>query len=202
MHVGRRIAGEAIGIYGKAEPFTAERLSFASKLISIPSNRENSKLEEARRIKKLYETGRTDELPYTDMELTTVVAEAVRICELENGPESFEFVLSALKIGELTLAGMPGECFTEIGRRIEKDYKGKHILVCCRDAFCGQLGCAAASTRLGRGGQKNFDLGIREDDRSDISTVHNDRLLVCKPSLRFEKEASDLRNCGNARSVH
>ena len=170
LHVGRRIAGEAIGIYGKAEPFTADKLSFASKLISIPSNRENSKLEEARRIKKLYETGRTDELPYTDMELTTVVAEAVRICELENGPESFEFVLSALRIGELTLAGMPGECFTEIGRRIEKDYKRKHILVCCLtnggDSYFptskayDEGGYEARTSRLKKGGDDIIVNGI------------------------------------------
>ena len=131
LHIGRKVAGEAIGIFGKAEPFNGDKLSFASKAISIPSNQENSKLEEARKIKELYESGRAAELPYTDMELTTVVAEAVRICELENGPDSFEFVLSALKIGELTLAGMPGECFTEIGQRIEAGYSGKHLLVCC-----------------------------------------------------------------------
>ena len=131
LHIGRKIAGEAIGLYGKAEPFAADKLAFGSREISIPSNQENAKIQEAKRIKELYDTGRSKELPYTDMELTTVVAEAVRICELENGPDRFAFVLSALKIGDLTLAGMPGECFTEIGRRIEQNHKGKHILVCC-----------------------------------------------------------------------
>ena len=55
----------------------------------------------------------------------------VVICELENGPDSFDFTLSALKIGELVFAGLPGECFAEIGRRIENGYDGKHVVVCC-----------------------------------------------------------------------
>ena len=162
LHIGRRIAGEAIGIYGKAEPFAADSLCFASKAISIPANQENSKLDEARRIKALYEEGRTGELPYTDMELTTVVAEAVRICELENGPDSFEFVLSALKIGDLMLAGMPGECFTEIGQRIESGYNGKHVLICCltnggdsyfpTSAAYDEGGYEARTSRLKKGG--------------------------------------------------
>lgn len=131
LHVGRKIAGEVVGIFGKAEPFSADSLAFGSMPVSIPSNQENAKIKEAKRINELYKSGRTDELPYTDMELTTVIAEAVRICELENGPDSFEFVLSTLKIGDFTLAGIPGECFTEIGRRIEANHLGKHILVCC-----------------------------------------------------------------------
>jgi hypothetical protein len=131
IHIGRKIAGIAIGIYGKAEPFVSDKLSFDHKRISIPSNQDNSKLETAKKIKELYDLGRASELPYKDMELTTVVAEAVRICELENGPESFDFVLSALKIGELVFAGLPGECFTEIGKRIEKCSPEKHTLVCC-----------------------------------------------------------------------
>ncbi len=131
LHLGRKIAGEVIGVYGKAEPFDAEKLAFDFKKISIPSNSDNSKLTESKRIKALYDAGRANELPYKDMELTTVVAEAVRICELENGPESFDFVLTALSLGDFVLAGLPGECFAEIGRRIEAGYNGKHIMVCC-----------------------------------------------------------------------
>ena len=131
LHIGRKIAGVAVGIYGKAEPFAADTLATDFEKIFIPSNQDNSKIEQAKQIKALYDAGRAHELPYKGMELTTVVAEAVRICELENGPDGFEFVLSALKIGELVLAGLPGECFVEIGRRIESGYNGKHIVVCC-----------------------------------------------------------------------
>ena len=120
-----------LGLYGKAEPIGDDGIFFGSREIFIPSNKENDKLPEAMRIKALYEAGRAGELPYEDMELTTVVAEAMRICELENGPEGFYFTLSALKIGDFTLAGLPGECFSEIGRRIEEGYYSDNLKVCC-----------------------------------------------------------------------
>ena len=176
LHVGRKVAGEAIGIFGKAEPFNADRLVFSSKTISIPSFRENSKLQEATKIKELYDTGRASELPYTDMELTTVIAEAVRICELENGPESFEFTLSALKLGDLILAGLPGECFAEIGRRIEADYDGGHIVVCCLtnggDSYFptsrayDEGGYEARTSRLQKGGDDIIVQGMSELTKS------------------------------------
>ena len=171
-HMGRKVAGAVIGIYGTAEPFEADKLSFAFKSISIPSNKENDKLEQSRKIKELYEKGRASELPYSDMELTTVVAEAVRICELENGPESFDFSLSALKIGDFVLAGMPGECFTEIGRRIESSYSGKHIMVCCltnggdsyfpTSSAYDEGGYEARTSRLKKGGDDIIVGGMTE----------------------------------------
>jgi hypothetical protein len=130
-HIGRKIGGIAIGLYGKAEPVRADAVSFASKRIYIPSNRDNSKLDMAKKIKSLFDSGRTHELPYKDMELTTVVAEALRICQLENGPDGFEFTLTAFKLGGITLCGMPGECFAEIGRRIAAARGGEKVIVCC-----------------------------------------------------------------------
>ena len=47
----------------------------------------------AHKYKELHESGHDEEIPYTAMELTTVVAEALRICRLENGPETFYFIL-------------------------------------------------------------------------------------------------------------
>ena len=172
LHIGRKIAGEVIGVYGKAEPFAVEELAFDSKKISIPSNQDNSKLLESRRIKNLYETGRAHELPYKDMELTTVVAEAVRICELENGPDSFDFTLTALKLGGFILAGLPGECFAEIGRRIENGYDGKHIMVCCltnggdsyfpTSSAYDEGGYEARTSRLKKGGDDIIVKGMFE----------------------------------------
>ena len=88
-------------------------------------------MEEAQKICKLYDEGRTAELPYKEMELTTAVAEARRIVGLQNGPESFPFVLSAVKIGELVFAGIGGEPFTEIGNRIRENSPFDTMILCC-----------------------------------------------------------------------
>lgn len=40
-------------------------------------------------------------------------------------------MLSALKLGDFVLAGLPGECFVEIGRTIERENGGESVFVCC-----------------------------------------------------------------------
>ena len=55
--------------------------------------------------------------------LTTMVAQAQRILKYENGPETFPMLLSAIAIGDVAVFGMPGECFTGVGRGL-KEAKG------------------------------------------------------------------------------
>ena len=128
-HIGRKIAGAVIGMFDVAEPISSDVIGYNTLGIDIPSNRDNARLDEAKRIVELYRAGRAHELPYENMELTTVVAEANRIAILEDGPESFPFTLSALRLGEFILAGLPGECFVEIGKRIEQSYPDRHVMV-------------------------------------------------------------------------
>ena len=130
-HMGRIIAGAVLSICSITEPVKTDKITFASGRVDLPSHQENDKLEEARRIYSYYESGRTDELPYKEMELTTVVAEAKRIIRLENGPESFPYYLSAVKVGELVFAGIGGEPFTEIGNRIYAGSPFKATVLCC-----------------------------------------------------------------------
>ena len=130
-HMGRVIAGAVLSVCSITEKVNTDTISFASKRVELPSNQENDRLEEARRIHSYYESGRAGELPYKEMELTTVVAEAERILRLENGPESFPFFLSAIKIGELVFAGIGGEAFTEIGNRIYKESPFEATVLCC-----------------------------------------------------------------------
>ena len=129
-HMGRRVAAAVIAGLDKTEPIASDRISYAEKRISVPSNRENHRLREAKHICLLHNTGRDSELPYEKMELTTVVAEAKRICMLENGPDSFEYLIGVLRIGDFVIATLPGECFVEIGRQIRQRYGKDSIFVC------------------------------------------------------------------------
>ena len=117
-HMGRIIAGAVLSICSITEDICADKISYAMSRVDLPSHQENDKLDEARRIWTLHKEGRDDELPFKEMALTTAVAEAKRILDHENGPESYPFYLSAIKIGDLCLAGIGGEPFTEIGNRI------------------------------------------------------------------------------------
>ena len=130
-HMGRVIAGAVLQICGKATEIEADDIKYSVKTVVCPSNQENDKLDEARKIVEIHESGRDDELPYKAMELTTVVAEATRIVELENGPDSYSFTLSAIKIGDMVFAGIPGEPFTEIANRIYTESPFDTTILCC-----------------------------------------------------------------------
>lgn len=161
-HMGRVVAAAVLAGYGKARFIKSDKISFAEKKIEIPANAENDKLEESKRIKALHIAGRAHELPFEKMELTTAVAEAYRIVELSEGPESFFFTLSALSIGEAAFLGMPGECFTEIGKRIEAASSFDTTFVCCltnggdtyfpTSSAYDEGGYEARSSRLKKGG--------------------------------------------------
>lgn len=130
-YMGRCVAAAVLSGLDKTEPISCDKIAYGEKGLYFPSNRENHKIEEARRICMLHDSGRDAELPYEKMELTTVVAEAERICALENGPDGFEYFVGVLKLGDFVIATLPGECFVEIGRAIRRGYGKESIFVCC-----------------------------------------------------------------------
>ena len=130
-HMGRIIAGAVLAICSITEEVKTDKISYASREVTLPSHQENDRLEEVKYIYDMYTAGRANELPYKEMELTTVVAEATRIIKLQNGPESYPFFLSAVKIGDLVFAGIGGEPFTEIRNRICDGSPYKNTVLCC-----------------------------------------------------------------------
>jgi hypothetical protein len=125
------LSDAVLSVYDKANPIKADSINYAQKTIKLPSNQENDRLEQSQYICDMYNSGRANELPYKEMELTTAVAEARRIVRLKNGPDSFPYVLSVLKLGELAFAGVGGEPFTEIGVRVANQSPFKKTIVCC-----------------------------------------------------------------------
>ena len=130
-HMGRVIAGAILSVCSIATKLHIDSIRCSIAQICLPSHQENHRLPEAKRIYALYEAGRAAELPYKEMALTTVIAEASRIIKLENGPDAFTFNLSAIALGDLVFAGIGGEPFTEIGRRICAASPFKTTLLCC-----------------------------------------------------------------------
>ena len=88
-------------------------------------------LPEAHRIDDLHNAGRDDELGYSGMMLTTVVAEAWRMVSLEHGPEYYEMDLSAIAIGDIAFVGIPGEPFAGIGFGIGEAEGWDLVLTTC-----------------------------------------------------------------------
>lgn len=130
--VGRALCGTILQVYDKVEYVDVDDVAMLVTTAKIPANvPSKEELPLAHKYKDLHEAGRDCDIPYKAMELTTVVAEAMRMCRLENGPEYFEMNLSGLKIGPVAFLGIPGEPFTDIGVQIKKAEGWKLICPTC-----------------------------------------------------------------------
>lgn len=131
-HLGRVVAGAVMQVYSKVEYIDVSQIKYVQKLIDIPSNKPNpEEMPLAHKYNDLHLAGRDNEIPYEAMMLTTVVADAARKVRLENAPDYFPLLFSAIKIGNIAFMGIPGEPFTPVGTGI-KDTKGyKLIIPCC-----------------------------------------------------------------------
>jgi len=130
--VGRALAGTILQVYDKVEYTDVEHLAVCHKIVEIAANvPEQKDLPRAHLYKQLHESGHDCEIPYSAMELTTVVAEALRMCNLEHGPEFFHLELTGVQLGPVALIGIPGEPFTGIGVQIKDTEGWSMVLPCC-----------------------------------------------------------------------
>ena len=130
--IGRALAGTVLQVYDKAEYVDVDTIDILHRQVAVPANLPAPEdLPRAHEYKALHEAGRDADIPYTAMELTTVVAEAIRMCNLEHGPAEFHLELTGVRIGDIALIGLPGEPFTDIGRGLKKAPGWRLVLPCC-----------------------------------------------------------------------
>jgi len=138
-HMGMTVAGAVMQVYSKVAYIPADSLHVMKQVVEHPSNMPSPEdMPEAHRINNLHIEGKDAELPYEGMMLTTIVAEAQRMVQLEHGPAKFDLCMGVLTIGNVALAGIPGEPFTAIGRAI-KDAPGWDLVMpmCCTNGYEG-----------------------------------------------------------------
>ncbi len=130
--VGRALAGTVLQVFDKVHYVDVyDNIDVLHHEILIPANLPTAEeLALAKKYKALHDEGKDNEIPFSAMELTTVVAEAARMCKLENGPENFCFDLMGVKIGDVAMIGIPGEPFTEIGVKL-KEAEGWAMIMPC-----------------------------------------------------------------------
>lgn len=131
-HCGNVIAAAAMQVYDKVCYTDVDSIKAEQKYIDVPANKPlPEEMEEARYINQMHKAGRDAELPYQGMMLTTMVADAGRKVRLENAPDTFPMVLSAIKIGNVAMFGIPGEPFTGIGLGLKEAKGWDVVLPCC-----------------------------------------------------------------------
>jgi len=135
--VGRALAGTILQVYDKAEYIDVSEIRMRNKWVTVAANRPRPEdMPLARKYHELHTAGRDAEIPYTAMALTIAVSEAIRMCNLEHGPDTFTLELTGLKIGPVAFLGIPGEPFTEIGVRIKEAEGWKQIMPVCLTNGC------------------------------------------------------------------
>jgi hypothetical protein len=65
------------------------------------------------------------------MMLTTMVAKAARMVRLENGPASFPLTLMGVAVGDVAVAGIPGEPFNGVGLGLKKAEDWAMVMPMC-----------------------------------------------------------------------
>ena len=118
--MGKTIAGAVLQVYMKTKPVKGTPVRFGQNDVEAPANLpDKSKIPDAQRIVELHRAGKNEEINALGLEMS--VPEAYRIVRLANGPESFTLPLTAVRFGDVSLTGIPGEPFTDIGRGIKEN---------------------------------------------------------------------------------
>ncbi|MBR6765432.1 MAG: neutral/alkaline non-lysosomal ceramidase N-terminal domain-containing protein [Clostridia bacterium] len=128
-HIGMVVAGAVLQVFMKVKYVDVDTVNGIIRAVKVPSNRPDPKdMPLAKKYHELHLAGKDDEIPYTAMMLTTVVAEAGRMVRLENGPDYFNVNLTGLKLGPVAFIGIAGEPFTGIGRGL-KEAEGYELIM-------------------------------------------------------------------------
>lgn len=164
-HMGRVVAGGVLQVFDKVCYVDVDTLRYGQKMVNVPSNMPDpSQMIEAHRINDLHNAGKDEQIPYSGMMLTTVVAEAGRMVRLEHGPESFQMPISSIAIGNVALVGLPGEPFTGIGRGL-KEAEGWDLILptCATNAYEGYFPMQDSYDEGGyEARSSNFKAGVAE----------------------------------------
>ena len=164
--IGRALAGTILQLYDKVEYIDVDEVSMMHRIVEVKANKPKpEELPLAHKYNELHEAGRDDLIPFEAMELTTVVAEAGRMCRLENGPDTFKLDVTGLRIGDVAFIGIPGEPFTGIGVGIKNNEGWRLILPCCLTN--GNEGYYPMKEAFDEGGYEarssNFVSGVAEE---------------------------------------
>ena len=132
QYMGRALACTVAQAYDFAKYREVNRVAFAQKMVSVPTNMATpEELTEARRLMKIYNEKGLFGLPGDEMEQNTLYYEAKRMLDFENGPEAVDVQISAVAIGPVALIGAPGESFVDTGLSLKETAGWDLVLPTC-----------------------------------------------------------------------
>ena len=173
--VDRALAGTVLQVYDKVQYVDVDSIKIITENCNVEMNvPSETDLPLAHKYAELHKQGRDDLIPFKAMELTTVVAEALRMVKLENSPKNKIMGMKGLRLGNIALVGVPGEPFTEIGERI-KAIGGFDLIMPCA-LTNGYEGYFPSKEAYGEGGYE-ARTSVFKDSVSDIIVQTADKIL-------------------------
>ena len=163
-YIARSIAGVVLRISLLTKEVCSDKIKFGMREISVPANKDDKNYEEALKIHELHKAGRANELPYKDMALTTVIANANRIVRMKTATDTFEYKLFAISVGDFAFVGLPGEPFTEIGNRIFASSPFEETMLCVLTNSMSTYFPTSEALRIGGYEAVTSNVGIGSDD--------------------------------------
>ena len=131
-HMGNVVAGAVLQIYEKLPYSEVSEIKYVEENVKIPANVPTAEeLPLAIKYLELHNAGRDDEIPFKGMALTTEVARASRMVRLKDGPEYFDFPMTAIGIGNVAFISIPGEPFTTVGLGLKANNSEWGLVVPC-----------------------------------------------------------------------
>ena len=140
-YMGRAVAGQILTVCDRAEEIPVDGISFAAEEMLLPTNKNDDEIEESRRLNAIFEAGRLKEEGITQVP----IARARRVIRMFDAPDFVSYHAYALRIGDFAFVGVPGEPFTELGRRIYAASPfARTIVFCTTNASCGYVPTSSA----------------------------------------------------------
>lgn len=143
-YIGEKIALRLIANRPLAKKMEKDTVSYGVKTVSVEYNKgTKDEYTELLPIQKIFEktgelTCAVEGLGLEGMAATTIVAKACRVVNLMDREDKKDIMLSAVSVGDVVFAGIPGEPFTDVGRAIKDASPYKITLpTCCTNGYEG-----------------------------------------------------------------
>ncbi len=140
-HVGRAVGGAVLQVYGDMEWVDVDNVSSVCTVCTVPTNK--AKPEEipwAQKVMDLHNAGRDSEIEHDPERIKVghVVARANRMLNLQNGPDTYDIPVCAVRIGPAAFVGIAGEPFNNVGVALKENSPYEITLpVCCTNGYQG-----------------------------------------------------------------
>lgn len=145
-YMGRKIAMAAVANYELAEPLNCDKIAFGNKAVMVKINKGTEEdLPLAAELTAYYNAhGLEEATAYVQEKMgianmvpaKTLLRRYLRIDSLKDAPDERELFVTALAIGDMVFAGIPGEPFTEVGRSIKNQSKFELTMPSCLANGC------------------------------------------------------------------